>query len=280
MNYYLNCIQDMDRHILTVLDEVKALGMLENTIIMRTSDHGELAGSHGMHGKGATVYREQNHVPMQVVHPDVKGGRSCRALTSHMDIIPTLLSMAGGDKSKKADLLANLKGKDFSGLLHNPQEAGVNEVRNAALYNFNMLVYEDPDFTLAAIKILAEKGPKEGPKEIRRQGLKPDFNKHRGAIRSVFDGRYKFSRYFSTLQHNQPLTFKELTTANDLELFDQENDPHEMINLAADPAKNKTLIMAMNAKLNTIIKEEVGVDDGSSLGLNQDTEYAFSKVDI
>ncbi|MDF1746081.1 MAG: sulfatase-like hydrolase/transferase, partial [Gimesia sp.] len=182
MNYYLNCIQDMDRHILTVLDEVKALGMLENTIIMRTSDHGELAGSHGMHGKGATVYREQNHVPMHVVHPDVKGGRSCRALTSHMDIVPTLLSMAGGDKSKKADFLENLKGKDFSGLLHNPQDADINEVRKASLYNFNMLVYEDPDFTLGAIKILAEKGPKEGPKEIRCQGLKPDFNKHRGAI--------------------------------------------------------------------------------------------------
>jgi arylsulfatase len=279
-NYYLNCIQDVDRHILTVLDEVNALGMLENTIIMRTADHGELAGAHGMHGKGATAYREQNQVPMHIVHPDVKGGRSCSALTSHLDIVPTLVSLAGGDDAKKADLLAQLKGRDCSGLLNNPQGADVHEVRDAALYNFNMLVYEDPDFTLGVVKILTEKGKEEGLREARRQELKPDFNKHRGAIRSVFDGRYKFSRYFSTLQHNQPQTFEELIAVNDLELFDHENDPHESANLAADPEKNKPLIMAMNSKLNAIIKEEVGVDDGSSMGLKQDTEFAFSAVDI
>ena len=53
-----------------------------------------------------------------------------------------------------------------------------------------------------------------------------------------------------------------------------------MVNLAADVEPNKTLIMAMNAKMNAIIKEEVGTDDGSSLGLNKDTEYAFSEADI
>jgi arylsulfatase A-like enzyme len=280
MNYYLNCIQDADRHILTVLEEVTALGMGENTIIVRTSDHGELGGSHGMHGKGATAYREQNHVPMHVVHPDVKGGRTCAALTSHIDIVPTLVSMAGGDESKKAALLARLKGKDFSGLLNDPKGAGVNELREAILYNFNMLIYEDPDFTLGAIKILTKLGKEKGSEQIQRQGLKPDFNKHRGAIRSVFDGRYKFNRYFSPLQHNQPKTFEELTAINDIELFDQQNDPNEMVNLAADRANNKQLIMAMNAKLNAIIKEEVGRDDGSSMGLSQDTDYAFSKADI
>ena len=280
LNYYLNCIQDVDRHILAVLDEVKALGMLENTIIVRTADHGELAGGHGMHGKGTTAYREQNHVPMHIVHPDVKGGRSCQALTSHIDIVPTILSMAGGDEIKKADLLATLKGKDFSKLLSNPLGAGVNELREAILYNFNMLVYEDPDFTLGVVKILTRKGKEEGPKEIRRQGLQPDFNKHRGAIRSVFDGRYKFNRYFSTLQNNQPLTFEELHAVNDVELFDHKNDPHEMVNLAADKTKNKKRILEMNTKMNTIVREEVGVDDESSVGLKQDTDYAFSRVDI
>jgi hypothetical protein len=38
--------------------------------------------------------------------------------------------------------------------------------------------------------------------------------------------------------------------------------------------------MTMNGKLNTIIEEEVGVDDGSSLGLKAETEFGFSKIDI
>jgi len=280
LDYYLNCIQDVDRHIRGVIDEVEALGMLDNTIIVQTADHGELAGAHGMHGKGSNAYREQNHVPMHVVHPDAAGGRSCAALTSHIDIVPTLLAMAGGDPAKKAAMLDRLKGRDISGLLNDPAGAPVNAVRDAALYTFNMLVYQDPDFTIDVAKILHEKGQKEGAAEVNRRGLKPDLAGHRGAIRSAFDGRHKFSRYFSTFQHNKPQTFDELTSVNDLEAFDLESDPHEMVNLASEPEKNKGLIMTMNAKLNALIEEEVGVDDGSSLGLEQRTEYGFSNADI
>lgn len=280
LNYYLNCIQDVDRHIRAVIDEVEALGMLDNTIIVRTADHGELAGAHGMHGKGSNAYREQNNVPMHIVHPDIAGGKSCKALTSHIDIVPTLLSMSGGDEVKKSELLDRLKGRDFSRLLNDPGGAGVNDLRDAALYNFNMLVYQDPVFTVSVAKIIHEMGAKEGAAEINRQGLKPDLANHRGALRSVFDGRHKFNRYFSTFQHNKPQTFEELTSVNDLELFDLESDPHEMVNLATEPEKNKDLIMAMNAKMNAIIEEEVGLDDGSSMGLQQDTTYGFGKADI
>lgn len=279
-NFYLNCIQDVDRHILGVIDEVDALGMLDNTIIVRTADHGELAGAHGMHGKGATAYREQNHVPMHVVHPDVGGGRSCAALTSHMDILPTLVSMAGGDESKKSEMLDPLKGRNFSRLLDSPGTAGVNELREATLYNFNMFSYVDPEFTINGMRLAQELGPVEGPKEMNRLGLKPDLLNLRGAIRSVFDGRYKFSRYFAPLQHNKPQTMEQLTSRNDLELFDHRDDPNETANLATDVERSHDLIMAMNGKLNAIIEEEVGVDDGSLLGLSVETEYGFSKVDI
>jgi arylsulfatase len=92
----------------------------------------------------------------------------------------------------------------------------------------------------------------------------PDLAK-RGAIRSVFDGRYRFSRYFSPKQHNRPASVDELFKLNDVELFDLENDPLERNNLALERDKHRQLIEAMNAKLNALIESEVGADLGQML---------------
>ena len=100
------------------------------------------------------------------------------------------------------------------------------------------------------------------------QGLKPDLDK-RGAIRSVNDGRYRFSRYFSPLQHNLPRSFEEIIEFNDLELFDLKADPHETRNLAADPKANGELLLAMNEKLTRLIEDEVGRDEGQFLPANK-----------
>ena len=102
------------------------------------------------------------------------------------------------------------------------------------------------------------------PAKLKEAGLRPDLRK-RGAIRSVFDGRYQFTRYFSPKQHNRPTSIEELFELNDVELFDRQADPHELDNLALDRQKNADLLMAMNAKLNTLIDEEVGEDVGQML---------------
>jgi arylsulfatase len=49
-------------------DELDGLGLASNTIIVLTADHGDLDGAHRLHSKGATAYREQNNVPLIVVH--------------------------------------------------------------------------------------------------------------------------------------------------------------------------------------------------------------------
>ena len=103
-----------------------------------------------------------------------------------------------------------------------------------------------------------------GPEKLKEANLRPDFRK-RGAIRSVFDGRYQFTRYCSPKQHNRPSSIDELFALNDVELFDTQNDPHELNNLAQDRQKNADLLMAMNAKLNKLIDEEVGEDVGQML---------------
>ena len=105
---------------------------------------------------------------------------------------------------------------------------------------------------------------KDPTAEMKRVGYKPDLKK-RGSMRTVFDGRYKFSRYFAPVDRNRPATIDDLYKANDVELFDLQTDPEETVNLAADREKHKDLISAMSTKLEAAIKAEIGVDDGREM---------------
>jgi arylsulfatase len=260
-NFYLNCLRDVDRHISTVLDELEASGLASNTIVILTSDHGDLDGAHRLSGKGATSYREQNNVPLIVAHPAYPGGKRCKAVTSHLDIAPTLISLTNASPEKKASIAKELPGKDFSPVLAAPEKASHDTVRDGQLFCFNMFATLDGDFLEKARDLVMQPG---GPAKIKESGLRPDLTK-RGAIRSVFDGRYQFTRYFSPKQHNRPASIEALFELNDVELFDLQADPHELVNLAMDPKKHAELLVAMNAKLNKLIDTEVGEDVGQML---------------
>jgi arylsulfatase A-like enzyme len=80
-NYYFNCIRDCDLQVFRVLEAIKANGMSDDTIIVFTADHGELGGHHQMRGKGNSTYRQQNHLPLMIVHPAYPGGLTCNAVT-------------------------------------------------------------------------------------------------------------------------------------------------------------------------------------------------------
>jgi arylsulfatase len=259
-NFYLNALRDVDRHIMTVLDELEDRGLASNTIVILTSDHGELGGAHQMTGKGATSYREQNNVPLIVAHPAFAGGKRCKAVTTHLDIAPTLVSLTNASPEQKATITRDLPGKDFSPVLAAPEMARLDTVRDGQLYCFNMFASLDGNFLQKARDLLKE----GGPAKIKEAGLRPDMMK-RGAIRSMFDGRYQFTRYFSPKQHNRPTSIEALFELNDVELFDLQNDPHELSNLAMDRNRNAELLMAMNAKLNRLIDAEVGEDIGQML---------------
>jgi arylsulfatase A-like enzyme len=267
-NYYLNCIRDADRHVVEILDELDDLGLTDNTIIVYTSDHGELAGAHGLSGKGATAYREQNNVPFIIAHPEYQGGKNCKAVTSHVDISTTLLSVAKGESAQ----VEGLPGKDITALLGNPETASNDALRTGALFNFNMFAYIDGKFLPSIAKFFAEGGK---PQDLADQGFRPNLKK-RGAIRGIYDGRYKFNRYYSPQEHHNPRSIEQLFAINDVELFDLKNDPLEMNNLAIDPKKFGDLILTMNNKLNLLIESEVGDDVGQMLPGGADAAWRLS----
>jgi arylsulfatase len=260
-NYYLNCLRDADRNIASVLAELDAAGLTDNTIIVLTADHGDMDGAHQLHAKGAVAYREQNHVPLIISHPAVTGGGQCRAVTSHLDIAPTLVAMTGVPAERRQAIVKGLPGKDLSGLLAAPAAAGLNALHEGVLFNYNMFAYLDGDYLLKAVAFVQQGGD---PKKLKDAGMTPDMSK-RGAVRSVYDGRYVFSRYFSPRQHNRPTTLEDLYRVNDVELFDLQTDPTEMTNLAAKRGAHRELVLAMNDKLNRLIDSEVGEDRGQML---------------
>jgi arylsulfatase len=260
-NYYLNCLRDADRNIASVLAELDAAGLTDRTIIVLTADHGDMDGAHQLHAKGAVAYREQNNVPLIISHPGRAGGGRCQAITSHVDLAPTLVAMTGVPAEKRQAIVRNLPGKDLSGLLADPAAAGLNALHDGVLFNYNMFAYLDGDYLLKAVAYVQQGG---NPKQIKEAGLTPDMLK-RGAVRSIYDGRYVYSRYFSPKQHNRPATLEDLYRLNDVELFDLQADPMEMTNLAYRPGEQRDLVLAMNDKLNRLIDTEVGEDRGQML---------------
>jgi arylsulfatase A-like enzyme len=260
-NYYLNCLRDADRNIATVLAELDAAGLTDRTIIILTADHGDLDGAHLLHAKGTSAYREQNNVPLIIAHPDYPGGKQCKAITSHVDLAPTLVALTGVPQQQYTSITGKLPGKDFSGLLASPENASVNAFRNGILFNYNMFAYIDGDFLLKAVAYIKKGG---NPKELKEVGITPDMMK-RGAMRMVYDGQYVYTRYFSPKQHNRPTTIEEIYRYNDVELFDTTADPMEMTNLAMESDRHKDLLLAMNDKLNSLIDAEVGEDRGQML---------------
>lgn len=277
-NYYYNCIRDCDRQVVAVLDALKQAGADKNTIVVFSADHGELGGNHQMRGKGNCAYRQQNHVPLMIVHPAYPGGLQCRAVTSQIDLLPTMLALTGAPDEQLQQVGAGLKGRDFSPLLTAPVHAAVDSLRPAALFNYNMWAYQDYAWSEKMLPATMAKGVPAAEKIQELLKVEPNFQ-NRCAIRSVYDGRYRFSRYFGQIDFNRPTTWEELTSKNDVELYDLETDPEEIDNLATDRRRNGDLVMTMNAKLNACIDEEVGVDDGSFLPLRDGKWYFPSPQD-
>ena len=260
-NYYLNLIRDNDRNMGIVVDTIGQLDLWDKTVVVRTADHGELAGSHGgLRGKGPFPFEQESHVPFVVVHPDQPGGRRSHAVTSHIDLVPTLAGLSGAEEKDRHEQLSGLPGRDFSRLLDNPEAARVDAVRPAALFSYVGLQTIDPSYmVLAGAETMATRKGLPPLSEVH-----PDLS-HRGFVNFCFDGRYKYARYYAPARFNTPVTFDDIYAKNELELYDLEADPEEIDNLALEGERNRALILSMNELMNDLIAREVGVNDGSFL---------------
>ena len=118
--YYASVIR-LDEATARLLDELDALGLRENTLVVYTSDHGLCCGHHGIWGKGngtlpLNMVEESIRVPMIFNHPRrVSGGQRLNEFVDHLDLFQTLAAYAGADLPE--DRKASYPGRNMWPLL-------------------------------------------------------------------------------------------------------------------------------------------------------------------
>lgn len=258
---YLNMIRDNDTALQQIVDVLDGQDLWRNTIIILTADHGEMGGAHGgLRGKGPFAYEQNSKVPFIVVHPDFPAGTS-EALTSHLDLLPTLVSFTGAPDLQKRQLLKGLPGKDFTPGLRRESRSNPNAVRKGALFHYVGLLTLDAAHCTQTLTGGA--GPEAG-KVTDPARLNGKLGK-RGFLSFVSDGRFKLARFYSPDNFNTPATLDELFAHNDVQLFDLKTDPDEVVNLALDRGRHQGTLERMNLLLNELMAKEVGPNNGAFL---------------
>jgi arylsulfatase A-like enzyme len=165
INFYGNLMRSSDQYLVRTLDLLQSLGLWENTLIIRTADHGELGLTHGgMRQKSFNFYEESTRVPLIYSNPKLfPGPVSTNALVSHVDFLPTLASLFDAPQRARSEW----QGIDYSPLVLNPNGQSTQPY----------VVFTFDDF---------QSGQKSGP-YLR-------LNSH---IVSVREEKYKLAKYFT-----------------------------------------------------------------------------------
>ncbi len=185
----------VDQQVGLLIEKLKEKDLLNNTIIIYTSDNGRFQGSHGLFDK-CLLYDESVKAPLIVFDgrkPEQK--RRENALISSVDMAPTILSIAG------VELPIDMQGEDFSKVLNQTQNMA--EWRDA--------VFMENLFLVAMFK----ERYKENVDEINQNLIKMNQSYRSRGVRTE---RWKYFVYYE----HQPVIE---------ELYDVTNDPHEQNNL-------------------------------------------------
>jgi choline-sulfatase len=164
LNFYGNLIRSSDAFLVQILDALTSNGLIDDTMVIKTADHGEMGLAHGgLRQKNFNFYEESLRVPLVYSNPRLfPVPRSTQAMVSHVDFLPTLASIAGAPPAARADW----QGKDYSHLLANP--------RSKRRQHYVLFTYDD-----------FQSGQKTGP-----------YPKPPNHITSIRERRWKLAKYY------------------------------------------------------------------------------------
>lgn len=118
LNFYGNLMAASDQYLVKVIQTLRNRQLLDNTLIVKTSDHGEMGMAHGgMRQKCFNFYEESIRVPLVFSNPRIyKTPQVNHSLVSHADFLPTIAGLFDVPASARA----NWAGVDYSRLITNP----------------------------------------------------------------------------------------------------------------------------------------------------------------
>jgi arylsulfatase A-like enzyme len=135
---YMGLIKQIDDQMGVLFDYMNRKGLMDNTVIVFTSDHGDYLGDHWL-GEKDLFHEQSVKIPLIVYDPRTarQGGPSnvCDELVESIDIVPTLLDAIGGDSSEQSH---RMEGRSLTPLLNGEKPAAW---RNYAIseYDYSML---------------------------------------------------------------------------------------------------------------------------------------------
>ena len=150
-------IRFTDLHIGRLLDDLRAKGLYDKTVVVVTGDHGEGFGEHGVTKHGYHLYAAQTKVPLIMRVPGLAPRRSMTP-AGHVDIFPTLVDLAGGKPDADmmgrslVDVLAGAPDRDrvvFQQLSYE----GEHEMRAGVSQQCHVIYNVSPDTSWEAYRI-------------------------------------------------------------------------------------------------------------------------------
>ena len=111
---YCALIKLIDDQVGAILDALETRKMLDNTVIIFTSDHGEMLGDHGLFQK-QVPYEPSIHIPLIVAGRAIAQGKESDALVDMYDLNPTICALAGVAAAPDMDA------RSFDGILRGNQ---------------------------------------------------------------------------------------------------------------------------------------------------------------
>jgi arylsulfatase A-like enzyme len=127
---YLRCVKGVDDALATFFDYLRSAGLLENTLIVYTSDQGMMLGEHDYQDK-RWMYEESARMPFLIRYPKtIPKGSTSDALIENVDFAPTLLEFAGVQPP------SSMQGRSFKSLCETGTEPA--DWRKAVYYRYWM----------------------------------------------------------------------------------------------------------------------------------------------